>query len=61
MQVGFKVSCYCASGFVATTNQDSSFVSRQFDTTEEYQDFVIFLAHWPVHDNNDISIIAGRR
>ena len=61
MQVGFKVSCYCASVFVATTNQDSTFVSRQFDTTEEHQDFVIFLAHWPVHDNNDISIIAGRR
>ena len=52
---------FLTSDFVATTNQDSSFVSRQFDTTEEYQDFVIFLAHWPVHDNNDISIIAGRR
>ena len=38
MQVGFKVSCYCASDFVATTNQDSSFASRQFDTTEEHQD-----------------------
>ena len=52
---------FLASDFVATTNQDSSFVSRQFDTTEEYQDFVIFLAHWPIHDNNDIRIIAGRR
>jgi len=52
---------FLTSDFVATTNQDSSFVSRQFDTTEEYQDFVIFLAHWPIHDNDDISIIAGRR